>query len=97
MTGYTEKVENLINRINKDMTTFENFSIVFGGTTQEQKEMYKGLCMVRRCLAMSTNKLHFNKLFIEESGSAGITAMTVYFARSYCSNNGFEILNIEKL
>lgn len=91
MREYTEKVEKFINRVNKDMTTYENFRIVFGQTTPEQDDMYNALNMVRYCLTMSTTRDHFNKLLIVESGKRGTSYRVLFFARAYCANNGFEI------
>lgn len=93
MRKYTEKVEKFIKRVNKDMTTYENFKIVFNQTTPEQDDMYTSLSMIRQCITMSTNRDHFNKLLIVESEKRGTNYRTLYFARAYCANNGFEITN----
>lgn len=83
----------IVNRVNKDMTTYENFKIVFGETTPEQDEMYKALSMVRHYLAISTNREHFNRLLNAGSGKIGTSYRVLYFARAHCENNDFEITN----
>lgn len=93
MREYTEKVEKFINRVNKDMTTYENFRIVFGQTTPEEDDMYKALCMIRQCLTMSKTRGQFNRLLSEECAKRGNSYRVLYFARAYCSNNDFEITN----
>lgn len=93
MIKYTEKVEKFIKRVNKDMTTYENFKIVFNQTTPEQDDMYTALSMIRQCLTISTDRDHFNKLLTLESAKRGTNYRTLYFARIYCTNNDFEITN----
>lgn len=93
MTEYTEKIEKFRDRVNKDMTTYENFKIVFGETTPDQDDMYKALSMVRHYLAISRNREHFNRLLTLGCVKKGTSYKVLYFARAYCANNGFEITN----